>query len=48
MTEQHQEQTDGVTSAKPKTQWVRPELCRFEAGAAEAGDFTQPDGNIAS
>ncbi len=48
MSQQQREKTDAVTSAEPRTNWVRPELCRFEAGAAEAGDFTNADGNINS
>jgi hypothetical protein len=46
--EKHQEQTDGFTSANPRPDWVRPEVCRFDAGAAEAGDVRNPDGNINS
>lgn len=44
MEKQHQEQTGGATPARPKTDWIRPELCRLEAGAAEFGDVSNPDG----
>lgn len=48
MNEHHQEQTGGTTSAEPKTSWVRPDYCRFEAGAAELGDISNPDGGVNS
>ena len=48
MNEQHQDQEAGATSANPRAEWVRPELYSFEAGSAEAGDISNPDGNINS
>lgn len=48
MIERHQEETKVVVSTESRTEWVRPELLRFEAGAAEQGDFASPDGNVAS
>jgi hypothetical protein len=41
--QQHQEQIDGITSAGPKAEWTRPQLCRFDAGAAEFGDVSSAD-----
>jgi hypothetical protein len=41
--QQNQEQIDGITSAGPKAEWIRPELSRFDAGAAEFGDISNVD-----
>lgn len=43
MNEQNQKQIDELKSAKSAIPWVRPELLRFEAGAAEFGDVSQAD-----
>lgn len=43
MERKDQEQIDGVESTEPKAQWLQPELCRFDAGAAEFGDFASAD-----
>ncbi len=48
MDQQQAEQTGGATLAASRTEWVRPEVDRFAAGSAEAGDVTQPDGNVNS
>jgi hypothetical protein len=42
--DQQQEQTDGVTSAEPRVEWIRPEVDRFIAGGAESGGDTSTDG----
>jgi hypothetical protein len=42
--EQRHNQTGGSKPAKSASPWVRPELCRFRAGAAEFGDVSNPDG----
>jgi hypothetical protein len=42
--EEHEEQIDGPTSARPRAEWTRPELCRLHAGGAEQGDATNADG----
>jgi hypothetical protein len=41
--EQRQKQIDESKSAKVAAPWVRPELCRLEAGAAEFGDISSAD-----
>jgi hypothetical protein len=46
--EQKQEKIDGPTSAERKSEWIRPELSEVQAGAAEAGDVSNPDGGINS
>jgi hypothetical protein len=42
--EQRQNQIDETKSAKTAASWVRPELCRLQAGAAEFGDVSNADG----
>lgn len=44
MNNQRENQTDDPKPARPATPWARPELCRFEAGAAEFGDVSNTDG----
>lgn len=43
MDEQIHDQIDDSTSARHSAPWVRPELFRFEAGAAEFGDVSSAD-----
>lgn len=43
MERKDQAQIDGVKPEEPKAQWLPPELCRFDAGAAEFGDFVSAD-----
>jgi hypothetical protein len=43
VSEQNRKKIDDVKSARPATPWVRPELLRFEAGAAEFGDASSAD-----
>ncbi len=43
MNEQRQNKIDHSKSARPVSHWVRPELCRLEAGAAEFGDVSNTD-----
>ncbi len=38
-------QIDESKSARPAASWVRPELLRFDAGAAELGDISNAEGN---
>ena len=42
--DQQPEQIDGVTSAEPKAEWTRPGYFRLDAGRAELGDISNPDG----
>jgi hypothetical protein len=37
------EHTDGAASEPPRTDWIRPEMNRLEAGAAEFGDASSAD-----
>jgi hypothetical protein len=41
--EQQREKTDATDSAQPRAEWVRPEMNRLEAGAAEFGDVSSAD-----
>lgn len=38
------ENSDIYTSDRRRTPWTRPEMNRLEAGAAEFGDVSSPDG----
>jgi hypothetical protein len=41
--EQAPKRIDDSKPAKSATRWLRPELSRFEAGAAEFGDVSSAD-----
>jgi hypothetical protein len=41
--EQSQKEIGESKSAEIAAPWVRPELCRLEAGAAEFGDISSAD-----
>lgn len=43
MSEKQRENTDGATSETPRTEWIRPEANRLEAGSAEFGDVSSAD-----
>lgn len=43
MDEQNQKQIDESKSARSAASWARPEVLRFEAGAAEFGDISSAD-----
>lgn len=45
MNEQSDKQIGASKSAQPATPWTRPEILRFDAGAAELGDITNAEGN---
>jgi hypothetical protein len=35
-------------TSTPKRQWVAPRVDRLQAGSAELGDISNPDGNVTS
>ena len=44
MSERQNENMDERDSVKPRTDWLRPQVDRYVAGAAEAGGDTSTDG----
>ncbi|HEX8309429.1 MAG TPA: hypothetical protein VF645_13520 [Allosphingosinicella sp.] len=48
MNERSHKQIGESKSPRPAAAWVRPELARLNAGAAELGDVSNPDGNVNS
>ena len=44
MDEQNRKQIGDSKSTQTLVSWVRPEVLRFDAGAAEFGDVASPDG----
>lgn len=43
MDEKRQDKIDSLESTGPKAEWVRPEMGRLVAGAAEFGDVSNAD-----
>ncbi|MFN3389576.1 MAG: hypothetical protein ACK40O_11660 [Allosphingosinicella sp.] len=48
MDQPHTEQPESAAEAKPRTDWLKPEIVTLDAGSAEVGDAASADGNIAS
>lgn len=48
MSDQDQQPQQIEASDEQKLAWTAPKVTQFKAGQAELGDFSSPDGNIAS